>query len=84
MSEAEYNARVVQQLIGVVDELFKDGVPPTPDQRAAAEQWLRRLLRDKQLNLAERSMIEGQVWQHFATGTLQKAYLRDIGFLSWN
>ncbi len=84
MTEAEYNATVRQALIGVVAELFGAGAVPTQAERDAAEQRLRRLLRDKQLNLAERSMLEGQVWQHFRNGTPERAYLNEIGFLSWN
>jgi hypothetical protein len=84
MTEAEYNARVRQALIGVVAELFGDGASPGQAARDAAEQRLRRLLRDKQLNLLERSQLEGQVWQHFANGSPERTWLNAIGFLSWN
>ena len=85
MSEAAHNANVEQDLIEVITTLFGDGRTPTQDERSGAAKRLRQLLfRNKQLNPAERIGIEGRVWRHFRNGSPERAYLNEIGFLSWN
>jgi hypothetical protein len=85
MSEAAHNASVEQALVEAVTELFSDGRTPSPQERALAGKRLRKLLfGNRQLNPAERMGIEGRVWRHFRVDSPERAYLNEIGFLSWN
>lgn len=85
VGEAAHNAVVEQDLIDVVAELFSGGRTPTSQEREATGRRLRKLLfGNKQLNPAERIGIEGRVWRHFRNGSAERAYLNEIGFLSWN
>ena len=85
MSEAAHNAGVEQALIEAVAELFSGGRTPSPQERELAGKRLRKLLfGNRQLNPAERMGIEGRVWRHFRSDSPERAYLNEIGFLSWN
>ena len=85
MSEAAHNATVERDLIEVVDALFADGRTPSREERELTGRRLRKLLfGNRQLNPAERMGIEGRVWRHFRNDSPERAYLNEIGFLSWN
>jgi hypothetical protein len=85
MSEAAHNAGVERDLIEAVAELFSDGRTPSSQERELAVKRLRKLLfGNRQLNPAERMGIEGRVWRHFRSDSPERAYLNEIGFLSWN
>jgi hypothetical protein len=85
LSEAAHNAGVERDLIEAVTELFADGVTPSRETRELTGRRLRKLLfGNKQLNAAERMGIEGRVWRHFRNDSRERAYLNEIGFLSWN
>ncbi len=85
MSEAAHNAGVERILIEVVDELFADVRTPSREERELTGKRLRKLLfGNRQLNPAERMGIEGRVWRHFRNDSAERAYLNEIGFLSWN
>lgn len=85
LSEAAHNAGVERELIEMIIELFSDGRTPSREERELTGKRLRKLLfGNKQLNPAERMGIEGRVWRHFRSDSLERGYLNEIGFLSWN
>ena len=85
LSEAAHNAGVERDLVEMVAQLFSDGRTPSREERELAGKRLRKLLfGNKQLNPAERMGIEGRVWRRFRNDSPERAYLNEIGFLSWN